>query len=414
MGRLVAAYRRHPFHGMPISQEIVGSWVGRSQAQISRMERGRPEKQIDTLTYWANLLSIPQQMLWFETSGRSGHDDAPLAMVGSPLASLRALRLRLDEAIAATTVSPAQMRIIEEATHRHIQDYPSSPPALMLTAMAAECSEVVALSRRRQPAAIQSRLSACAALLATLLADALMRLGAISDAQSWYRTARIAADDSAQIPLAVLVRAQAAMLPFYFGDPRRTIELADEALALPHPARASSALAAAGRARALARIGAAEQARAAVELAKKIFDDAGEADSDAAFRFPAKRLLFYLSGAATWNGDTATAYRLQDEALELYQNGGTPSIDPTLILMDRARCLVTDRRVQEAANVAHQAIAGLAEPQRTEIVLTRAEDVLAAIPSVEHRGAVHQLDGYLRECRRQARILDGGQAVLQA
>lgn len=37
-----------------------------------------------------------------------------------------------------------------------------------------------------------------------------------------------------------------------------------------------------------------------------------------AFRFPTKRLLFYLSGAYTWQGDTGEAYRIQEEALRLY------------------------------------------------------------------------------------------------
>ncbi|MGI5238841.1 helix-turn-helix domain-containing protein [Dactylosporangium sp. CA-139066] len=65
MGRLIAAYRRHPHHGIPISQEIVGAWVGVTQGQISRMENGQPEQNIDRLIHWARLLGIPAHLLWF-------------------------------------------------------------------------------------------------------------------------------------------------------------------------------------------------------------------------------------------------------------------------------------------------------------------------------------------------------------
>jgi hypothetical protein len=71
MGRVVAAYRSHPYHGRPIPQELVGSWAHMSQAQVSRLETGRPEGHLERLVFWANLLGIPQQLLWFETSASS-------------------------------------------------------------------------------------------------------------------------------------------------------------------------------------------------------------------------------------------------------------------------------------------------------------------------------------------------------
>ncbi|MEU4243124.1 AAA family ATPase [Actinoplanes sp. NPDC026619] len=65
MGRLIAAYRHHPMHGIPIPQEIVGLWANKSQAQISRYENGSPDGRLDRLTYWARLLGIPNWLLWF-------------------------------------------------------------------------------------------------------------------------------------------------------------------------------------------------------------------------------------------------------------------------------------------------------------------------------------------------------------
>jgi tetratricopeptide (TPR) repeat protein len=480
MGRLLAAYRRHPAHGMPIAQEIIGLWAGMSQAQISRYETRSADRQIDRLQFWARLLAIPPGLLWFAmppdyrneavveagldpaegtSEPRTGdlvftqdylwqrdaagsptspaaesawtdHEQSPRPAVASgapadaetlpgdvtaddPLSrELAGLRRQLDEALAAGSVSVRQLEEIEKSTRGHVDDYPATPPTVMLTRIASECAEVTALSRRRQPAAVQARLSSCAALLATLCADALMRLGQTTDAQLWYRTATFAADDSERPALGVLVRAQAAMLPYYFGDARQTVRLADEALSLPAKPCRSGALAAASKARALARIGDTAAAHDAVTQARKLFEQVGGDDSDAAFRFPVKRFLFYLAGAATWMGDTRAAYRLQDEALALYRASNTTSIDPALILLDRARCLVEDTRAQEAATVALDAVAMLPERQRTEIVLARAFGVVAAVPNAERHGSVVDLEDYVQQCRQRTRMLAGGRTAL--
>ncbi|MGH4012579.1 MAG: helix-turn-helix domain-containing protein [Pseudonocardiaceae bacterium] len=65
MGKVIAAYRNHPHHGRPISQEVVGGWVNLTQAQLSRIETGSPIKDLDRLVQWARLLRIPPQFLWF-------------------------------------------------------------------------------------------------------------------------------------------------------------------------------------------------------------------------------------------------------------------------------------------------------------------------------------------------------------
>ncbi len=78
MGRVIAAYRTHPFHGRPLSQELVGGWVGLTQAQISRIENGPAIKDLDRLTRWARTLRIPQPLLWFKLPV-----DEPLPLAGS-------------------------------------------------------------------------------------------------------------------------------------------------------------------------------------------------------------------------------------------------------------------------------------------------------------------------------------------
>ncbi|WP_027660355.1 hypothetical protein [Salinispora fenicalii] len=124
-----------------------------------------------------------------------------------------------------------------------------------------------------------------------------------------------------------------------------------------------------------------------------------------AFRFPAKRLLLYLSGAYTWLSDMVEAYRVQNEALRLYGTAPAVPIDVALIALDRSMCLARDRRATEAAVTARDAVADLPETQRTEIILTRATDVATAVAGESQRGEVATLTDYVRACRERARSL---------
>jgi transcriptional regulator with XRE-family HTH domain len=71
MGHVARAYRRHPDHAARygrdgISQERLGAWLGLTQAQVSRIENGPPIRNLDTLAYWARILRIPADLLWFK------------------------------------------------------------------------------------------------------------------------------------------------------------------------------------------------------------------------------------------------------------------------------------------------------------------------------------------------------------
>lgn len=74
IGRVARAYRTHPHHHAVygpsgISQTLLGQWFGLRQPQISRIETGPPIRDLDTLTYWARVLQIPPELLWFDLPG---------------------------------------------------------------------------------------------------------------------------------------------------------------------------------------------------------------------------------------------------------------------------------------------------------------------------------------------------------
>lgn len=71
IGQVSRAYRKHPHHVAVygkdgISQEVVGGWLGLTQAQVSRIENGPPVRHLDSLAHWARTLRIPACLLWFK------------------------------------------------------------------------------------------------------------------------------------------------------------------------------------------------------------------------------------------------------------------------------------------------------------------------------------------------------------
>ncbi len=88
IGRVAHAYRLHPYHHTvygpsSISQTLLGQWLGLRQPQISRIETGPPIRDLDTLAYWARVLRIPPDLLWFDlpTGRRRTATDASIMRI---------------------------------------------------------------------------------------------------------------------------------------------------------------------------------------------------------------------------------------------------------------------------------------------------------------------------------------------
>ncbi|TQJ20587.1 hypothetical protein FBZ33_0786 [Micromonospora sp. A202] len=71
LGRVIRAYRCHPYHGrVALPQTVVAGRFGITQAQLSRVENGPPLVHLDRLAHWAQLLGIPASCLWFGLPGQ--------------------------------------------------------------------------------------------------------------------------------------------------------------------------------------------------------------------------------------------------------------------------------------------------------------------------------------------------------
>ena len=78
IGRVFRAYRNNQRHfqvlGKALNQEILGRWLGLTQAQVSKLENGKPEQNLETLRHYAKVLHLPQHNLWFDLPGQSRLD----------------------------------------------------------------------------------------------------------------------------------------------------------------------------------------------------------------------------------------------------------------------------------------------------------------------------------------------------
>lgn len=77
MGRVIHAYRNHPWHPRQLSQELVGNWLGLTQVQISRIENGRAPEEMSKLVAWAQILGIQSDRLWFKLPKVATDGEAP-------------------------------------------------------------------------------------------------------------------------------------------------------------------------------------------------------------------------------------------------------------------------------------------------------------------------------------------------
>ncbi|MFF7400676.1 helix-turn-helix domain-containing protein [Streptomyces murinus] len=292
-----------------------------------------------------------------------------------------AARRSIDRTLASGTVSTNQLDLIDEQVLWVRQQYLDTPPRLMITRLLDHLAIVEDLAVARQPAAAQVRLSELTAMLATLIADALMKLGHLHRSRTWYATARHAADDSGNTELRARVRAQAAMLPYYYGPLEAAAALAREAriIARGRPT-ITAAFAAAAEARALAKLGNAEHAQVALRHATVTFEQVradGASDHDA-FGFPERRFRLYESGTLTALGHTRRARQAQEHAMSLYP--ARTGIDPALLGFEAALCLAHDRDPTAACRLASVTYLRIAPEHRTTIVQERARDVLGALP----------------------------------
>ena len=375
-----------------------GETVAITVKQLSRWESGDERPRPAALDWLCRLYATRPDRLGFG-SDYSPSDHGIVAVSTAPsviggllpsgaggqlLAMADRVRTATDKNLTPSTVSHERIDLYVDTFAWRRREYCATAPVPMLNILLAECDEIQSLAAGHHPAAIARRLSELTANYATLIADALMKLGEQRSAHAWYATATIAADDSGEPLIRAQVRAQTAMLPYYYGHLAEAVRLAREAQMLTRGrACSAAALAAAAEARALARLGQAAESETAMRRSQEIFDHLSEPDEEMAFRFTERRLLLYLSGTLTYLGATRRAADVQTTALSRYRDDD--GIDPVLIHLDQAICLASNGNLDDGCELAIVALNSMGLLHRTGIVLARTADLIAVLPESYQR-----------------------------
>jgi tetratricopeptide (TPR) repeat protein len=178
IGRVFRAYRNHPRHlslyGKALNQELLGRWLGLTQAQVSKLENGRPEQNLRLLQNYAKILHLPEDMLWFDFPGQS--------RLNPPRMLERAESSRFDrlpQTSVASNMSPAIAELCSVLTDYgfnagQFSSRQSGEPVLIRDL---EHDLKIAFDAYQQ-----SRFATSASRISTLLADAQLAVAACQEA----------------------------------------------------------------------------------------------------------------------------------------------------------------------------------------------------------------------------------------
>lgn len=411
IGRVFRAYRNHPRHlqlfGKALNQELLGRWLGLTQAQVSKLENGKPEQNLETLRNYAKALHLPQNLLWFDFPGQSrlnpSRASGSLIVPASRDREVEEVRHRLQDLFAGGEVSGASVDDWELIVARYGMATKDRPATLLLNDLASDIAELERTMAQCHSLSALRRLTRVAANLSGLVCLTLIKLDDRQAFRRWARTARIAAKDADDAITYSWVLAQEAYGHYYSDGLTEAVSVAQHAQAMvPTTGSVGAVLAAALEARAQAALGRVDETRNALRQAEALLSklDMATAESSA-FVYNEAQLRFHESNALTHLGDTRAAWLAQERALELV--APTDFMDRAFIRLDRAMCLATEGDATEASSYARDTLLDLSEAERQGIITGRARQIVAAMPSAARTlPAVRELNDLLQSAQEES------------
>jgi len=442
MGRVIRAYRRHPYHGRhPLPQDVVAGWVGITQAQLSRIEHGPAILHLDRLIHWARVLRIPAGYLWFKLPD-TAESTAPLGRTVEAEGWSPLLRLEPSDRCGSTAAEDGEVRrrrLLELATlglasahssvalevlrHDLVQvagcdgtasldeweavvwdygySYAVTPPEHLLTDLSVDLAVAQGQLARLTDEPTRRALLRTIALLEAFLAQTLSNLGNVRAGRRWWRTARATADRARDPEAQTWVRGREIIRGLNERWPLPVVlELADEAVALNARLGLGTGDVLMGRAQVLAAMGRSADARTAMTHVYRTVDQLpGRITSDVTsmYGWSEYRLRHGESLVYTHLGDLPRATAAQDRALALYPAHMFRA--RAQVQLHQAIALVKGGEAEAGAAHAQRVIGELPEAQRIEVVLEVARSVAQAIPPEERqRSEATALRELLRAC----------------
>lgn len=262
MGRVARAYRTHPHHHAVygpggISQTLLGEWMGLRQPHVSRIENGPPIRDLDTLAYWARVLRIPPNLLWFDLPGSKRHPTTSTSKMGPDREQHSRSKYTLDSASRSDSTQSdlvhEQLLVLRRVLDAH--DLPDDGPVRSLNQLDQLVCAIVGMRLNSEYARLVSELPELLAelnraldlhhgqrraVVARLLVQAYRAADAIADKFGYFdlsariialmQSTALASGDELVIAAASYVRAETFFASGDFEAGRRMLELAADRL----------------------------------------------------------------------------------------------------------------------------------------------------------------------------------------
>jgi DNA-binding XRE family transcriptional regulator len=297
IGRVFKAYRNHPRYlrllGKALNQEVLGRWLGLTQAQVSKLENGKPEHNLETLRNYAKVLCLPQHMLWFDLPGQtrlnspagSRADTVALTSAGvlvaeqspssGPPVSVHAVTRADSEDIAdvlarvrkLTRVGSDELDCLELSIADFVDRYESDGPVALAPSLIEQRHGLEsAIDECRSPSQRQ-RLFRVAGQVSGLLAYMAVNRGRYVLARAYCAEAAHLGTFAGDRDLLAWVKGTESFCEYYAGDYREAVALARAGLEIAGSGPQQVRLLINGEARALGKLGDVAGVHAAVERA---------------------------------------------------------------------------------------------------------------------------------------------------
>lgn len=414
MGQVFKAYRNHPrylqLNGKALNQELLGRWLGLNQEQVSRLENGKPEPNIEKLRNYATILHLPHNRLWFDFPGESrfdrgtpncNHADGTEPFAGQQwrrvppdhrstsavtalitLAAAESAKFGLGHEVSEIHASSIEQ--IEEEVRRLSVDFIASDPFETFMRSRQLRDDIFALLERRALPRQEQMLYAFAARTCGYLAAASSDFyGQYEAAADQCRVARRFSDVADYPELRAWALSLHSGVSFWQGNWSQAASLAERAAELAIT-RSGMLRATSMHARALARLGNVERLQAITSATETcLTDDQGE-DENGMILFSDTNYLRNLGTANLWAGKSLEAQEQLTRALGAYLSD-TPENFAVIatIRADLALAFLNERDVEGA----HEAFSPLLEmnaDRRLEGTFRRSRNLRSLLQSKEY------------------------------
>ncbi|MFT7841354.1 hypothetical protein Q5530_34910 [Saccharothrix sp. BKS2] len=379
IGRVMRAYRRA--HTPEIKQVDLSRWIGRTQGQLSRIERSATAvTDLNKLQEWAAVLKLPERLLWFSMAGGStdhahqdeaepslrnieeGHDvrRRDLLKAAGITAAAASADLAINTPWQRLTDSVERGRPVDDATVRLMQDRTADlfqteetvPARQLLSSLSSHEEVLQALLKNVRSEQVRRSLAVSLGETKVLTGWVLFDVGKDNEAANvWRETLKIAkaVDDGALAACALGYWSYLASSRNDTGPAAKLLQQAHE-LVPGSSAPATRSWIAARQSEELARLGDDTGALRAVERAMTAFDFA---------RPRTERPWTAFFSASRLGGMTVSAYTtLRHSDAESAADSLLRSLSPrdnkvrAIILADLATTAVTNKDYDRAGELA--------------------------------------------------------------